>query len=66
MGLIDNAAGLIKENPLAATAGAVGAGIALGVGASAIVGAIKSRKTKRSKARNSGKRGNRIKHTRRG
>lgn len=46
----------LSQNPVATAAGAIGAGVALGVGASAVVGAIKSKKNKRSKARNSRKR----------
>jgi len=65
-GIFGSIHGVIKENPLASTVGAVGAGLVAGVGASAIVGAIKSRKNKRSTSRNSRKRGSRIKHTKRG
>lgn len=56
----------VQNHPVGAAVGAAGAGVALGVGAAAIVGAVKRRKTKRSKVRNSRKRGNRIKHTKRG
>lgn len=55
-----------SANPVATAVGAAGAGVALGLGAAAVVGAVKRRKSKRSKARNSRKRGRRIKHTKRG
>lgn len=55
-----------SQNPVSTAVGAAGAGLVLGVGAAAIVGAVKSRKTKRRKTRNSRKRNNRIKHTKRG
>ena len=64
--LIDGMVSTIQGNPITSTAGALGAGVALGVGGSAIVGAIKSRTNKRSKSRSSRKRGSRITHTRRG
>lgn len=64
--LISDAIGLAKEHPVATALG--GAGIVAGgiVGTTAIVGAVKRRKAKRRKTRNSGKRSRRIKHTKRG
>lgn len=44
------------SNPVATAVGAAGAGALLGVGTAALVGKIKSRKSKRRKTRNSRKR----------
>lgn len=46
----------VKENPITTAVGAAGAGVVLGLGAAALVGAVKRRKTKRRKSRNSRKR----------
>ncbi len=48
--------GVVTANPLTSLAGAVVAGTAVGVGTSAIVGAVKRRKTKRRKSKSSRKR----------
>lgn len=45
-----------KANPIATAVGAAGAGVVLGVGAAAVVGAVKRRKAKRRKTRSSRKR----------
>jgi len=69
MGIENIKDGLITtatSNPIATALGVAGAGVVLGVGTAAVIGAVKSRKTKRSKNRGSGKRGSRIKHTKRG
>lgn len=55
-----------SKNSLTTAVGALGAGVALGVGATALVGTIKRRKSKRTKSRNTRKRNSRIKHTSRG
>jgi hypothetical protein len=64
--LKDGMVNIIKTHPVASAIG--GAGLVTGVvlGASAISRKSKRRKTKRSKARSSGKRNRRIKHTKRG
>ena len=59
-------ANTITANPIAAAVGAAGVGAVLGLGTAAIIGAVKQRKNKRRKTRNSGKRNSRIKHTKRG
>lgn len=55
--LQEDAIGLAKENIAISALGAVGAGIGIGLGTSALIGAIKRRKSKRRKTRTSGKRG---------
>lgn len=55
-----------SNNPVAIASGIAGAGVAVGVGTAAVVGAVKSRKSKRSKSRNVRSRSRRIKHTKRG
>lgn len=55
-----------SANPILTTAGAIGAAAAGVLGTAAIVGAVKRRKSSRSKNRSSRKRGSRIKHTSRG
>ena len=59
MGLIDEISGLVKEHPVASAAGVAGIAIGAGLGTAAIIGAVKHRKSKRSKARNSRKRSGR-------
>lgn len=69
-GLIENGLAklttMVQTNPVGTAIGAAGAGVAVGLGTAAVVGAIKSRSTKRNKSRSSRKRGRRIKHTKRG
>lgn len=48
--------GVIQNNSVATAAGVVGGAAVLGVGAAAVVGAVKRRKSKRRKARNVRKR----------
>jgi len=55
----------IAANPVATAAGVAGAGVALGVGAAAIVGAVNKRKSKRRKTRNSRKRNSKRKRSKR-
>lgn len=67
MGLTTISDGLIttaKANPLTTTLGAAGVGVVVGLGTAAVVGAVKSRKTKRSKTRNSRKRSGRARDMR--
>lgn len=63
---LDSALATIENNPLASAAGAALGGIAVGVGASALVGSLVKRKSTRRKSVSSRKRGRRIKHTKRG
>jgi hypothetical protein len=63
---LDSALATIENNPLASAAGAALGGFAIGVGASALVGSLVKRKSKRNKRKSSRKRGSRIKHTKRG
>ena len=53
---LNNILSVAKANPVATAIGVAGAGVVLGVGTAAVVGAIKQRKTKRRKTRNSRKR----------
>jgi len=66
MGLLDGVSNFVEANPLATAAGAVGLGVAAGLGTAAIIGSTNKGKSKRTKTRNSRKRGRRIKHTKRG
>lgn len=58
--------GIVEANPVGVAAGAAGLGVVAGLGTAAVVGAVKKRRNKRSKTRNSRKRSSRIKHTSRG
>lgn len=53
---VNNVLSVAQEKPVSTAVGAAGAGIVLGVGAAALVGAVKRRKSKRRKARSSRKR----------
>lgn len=54
--LADGIKGMVTTNPLASLAGAAVVGTAVGVGSSAIVGAVRKRKTKRRKSKTARKR----------
>lgn len=64
--IINGLTTFVKENPIISAVGAVGVVAGAGLGTAAIVGAVKRRKSKGSKTRNTRKRGRRIKHTKRG
>jgi len=66
MQTMDSALATIENNPLATAAGAAIGGVAVGVGAAALLGSVNKRKNKRSKSSSSRKKRGRIKHTKRG
>lgn len=63
---LDSALATIENNPLASVGGAAIGGVAVGLGSAAIISGLNKRKNKRRKRSSSGKRGRRIKHTKRG
>lgn len=63
--LIEDAIGLVKENPVASAVGATGIAVGTGLGVAAIVKSTKRRKSKRTKNRDSRKRSNRNKRKKR-